>query len=368
MSGKKLLYIGHEYHKKTKSNNFLIRLLETKYEVFCVTYNVGTKKFSGNKEVLGRHFDVLVLWQMPVPVKLLKKIFLFDHGVYIPMYDGTGEMSNDFWIGYRDFNIINFSKTLHERLIKMGLSSYYIQYFPPVSSGFIPGKEDEVYFWQRRNSINIHTVCNLLEQSRIKKMHMHKAVDPDQNFIQPKKIQEQIYQITYSDWYEKKEDMLQDVKEAAIYIAPREYEGIGMSFLEAMAMGKFVIAPDHPTMNEYIRHGVTGYLYDLNDVKPVGNIDIRQIQYNTYAYMKEGCRKWEKRKYCILDWLEKDVTVNHKLLKKAYNEKNIIGKKYLAGRILLITQEGEVFKLFGRIKLNKNMMMELIRLKRKYIR
>ena len=35
-----------------------------------------------------------------------------------------------------------------------------------------------------------------------------------------------------------------------------------MTFLEAMAMGLAVVAPDRPTMNEYIRHGVDGYLYD----------------------------------------------------------------------------------------------------------
>ena len=51
------------------------------------------------------------------------------------------------------------------------------------------------------------------------------------------------------------------LRRAGIYFAPRLYEGIGISFLEAMAMGKAVVAPDNPTMNEYVTHNVNGFLY-----------------------------------------------------------------------------------------------------------
>lgn len=356
MLKRKLVYVGHEYHKKTNSVNFLLEILKSKYEVYCVSYREDTRKFYGDKRIREEHFDVLLLFQMPVSVKLLKKVFCFDHGVYIPMYDGTGEAPVDFWLDYREFNIINFSRALHERLLKIGLSSHYVQYFPKVAPEFVAGKADKAFFWQRRDTINIHTVCDLLAQSCVKEIHIHQAADPGQNFISPKKIEENIYHITYSSWYEKKEDMLRDVEKAAVYIAPREYEGIGMSFLEAMAMGKCVIAPDHPTMNEYIIHGVNGYLYDMDHVRAIGNPDLKKIQKNAYIFMKKGFHTWERRKYKILDWLEQDAKINDRLLKKAYRKKSVVGKKYLAGKLY--------YKLFGKTGLDKNVINLIKKLKK----
>ena len=38
-------------------------------------------------------------------------------------------------------------------------------------------------------------------------------------------------------------------------------EGIGLGYLEAMALGKVVVAYDLATHNEYIRDGVNGHLF-----------------------------------------------------------------------------------------------------------
>ena len=43
-----------------------------------------------------------------------------------------------------------------------------------------------------------------------------------------------------------------------IFIVPRMFEGIGLTFLEAMASGMFVISSDTPIMNEYISHKNNG--------------------------------------------------------------------------------------------------------------
>jgi glycosyltransferase involved in cell wall biosynthesis len=47
-----------------------------------------------------------------------------------------------------------------------------------------------------------------------------------------------------------------------VFVAPRRFEGIGLSFLEAMARGQVVIAENNATMNEYIVHDVNGLLYE----------------------------------------------------------------------------------------------------------
>ncbi len=49
------------------------------------------------------------------------------------------------------------------------------------------------------------------------------------------------------------------LKSNTFHIAPKQEEGIGMTFLEAMTIGKIVIAKKAPTMNEYIIHGCNGF-------------------------------------------------------------------------------------------------------------
>ena len=88
-----------------------------------------------------------------------------------------------------------------------------------------------------------------------------------------------------------------------IYIAPRFQEGIGMSFLEAMAMGRCVIAVNEPTMNEYIKPGKTGFLYNLDTVQDLTVGNIRSVQKRTLAFISKGYTKWNKKKNSILKWI-----------------------------------------------------------------
>ena len=68
--------------------------------------------------------------------------------------------------------------------------------------------------------------------------------------------------------------------------------GIGMSFLEAMALGRCVVAPDATTMNEYIEHGMNGILYDPSSPQPIQNHDIRKLQENAAESIRKGHEKW----------------------------------------------------------------------------
>jgi glycosyltransferase involved in cell wall biosynthesis len=97
------------------------------------------------------------------------------------------------------------------------------------------------------------------------------------------------------------------IKEKAIFIAPRDYEGIGLSFLEAMAMGKAVIAVDNPTMNEYIADGETGYLFDLNNIKEIDLSNLRTIQRNAHEYIQDGFFIWGKNKVKIIDFIKSSI-------------------------------------------------------------
>ena len=316
MNKETMLYIRHSFHSKTKSNDFLIEILKEYYDITVYDIDPYTQDDEIMlKQIPIKDVDVLLLFQLPISGDLLKKYINFKKGIFFPMYDGAPNRNDSIWLSWKDFNIINFSKTLHNELLQMGFSSFYIQYFPkPIDNINNFGEINSVFFWQRITNLNIKIFKDIFKVLNIKKVHLHKAIDPTHKFVEP--TENDKYEIEYSSWYENKNEMLNDIKKSALYVAPRLYEGIGMSFLEAMAMGRCVISPNNPTMNEYIEDGVTGILYDFNVPKIYKNFDIRQIQMNTYKYICEGYKKFEIEKHNIISFINSPTIVNLEKIKK----------------------------------------------------
>ena len=240
---------------------------------------------------------------MPM-MSFLTSNFTFRQGVVFPMYDFVITRPYDPWPQYRGFKIINFCRKMHDELIKRGYDSHYIQYFPQPMETANEGDIKSVFFWQRMEQINIHVVQKLFADKDIEHIHIHKAMDPEQKFTEPDEDIKK--KVDYSEWLSSVSDVHSLMEKSAYYIAPRLYEGIGMSFLEAMAMGRCVIAPDTPTVNEYITNGVNGILYDLADVKPFSAADIRSIQKNAKDTIVQGYQRWEQEKANILKWMQED--------------------------------------------------------------
>ena len=302
---KNMLYIGHNYHLKTKSTSFLFEIFEKEYEITYVTLNPYTNMYEGIEDAQKRSYDALVVLQVTPELEFLTENFVFKQGIFIPMYDYIVTQQYDAWEEYRTFKIICFSLTLHNQLIQRGYRSYYIQYFPKPFKDIDYGNSQSVFLWQRLEMININTAIELLKDMKIDHIHVHKSLDPNQKFIEP--IDKGNIDISYSEWFESVSEIHAIIQQSAFYIAPRLYEGIGMSFLEAMAMGRCVIAPNTPTMNEYIVDGVNGILYDLNHVCPLKIEDIRKIQKNAQEYIADGYRNWMKEKNKILEWIEEEI-------------------------------------------------------------
>lgn len=340
MTKQTLLYIGHAFHNKTKSNLFLLDLLRKRYNIeffFFDPYKDNPKTCF--LPLKGKNYDILLLWQIMPRLFELKKYITFKKGVFFPMYDAAVfSLNNHIWDEYQDIQIINFCKKLHTHLKKRGFSSHYIQYFPSPSSITDIGSIKSVFFWQRRSEVNINTVERLLENNSIDHLHIHKALDPNENFTEPSNTLK--YKISYSEWFKTKEELKKTMERSAIYIAPRLREGIGMSFLEAMALGRCVIAPNHPTMNEYIKNKVTGFLYNPSAPQAIKLNNIREIQEKTVKYIQKGFKKWEKKKWKILDWIEEKPIINKKRIQSHF-KKLIREKYYLFGFIPLLKNEVE---------------------------
>ena len=76
-----------------------------------------------------------------------------------------------------------------------------------------------------------------------------------------------------------------------------------MHFLEAMAMGKCVVAHDDATMNEYIKDGENGILFNAKEPKPVPEVSVLHVLRNVGKTAMELRAKWLEEAQCVPDFV-----------------------------------------------------------------
>jgi len=308
-SNKKILIIDHSHHYKTGSFTFFINLLKQLGSVRIIwdsQWNGG--KLPTLQKFRDEEFDLLVLLQIMIyhnPEKL-KKINC-KNIIIIPMYDDIHADPDKLFLRFRNFRFISFCNALQQRFDFLGIRSTYVQFF--IDPASLPGHSESFtelkgFFWQRTNDITWDHIRKLIEGSGFSSFHLHLALDPIwYREVLPTEEEMKKYHITITRWFDKKEDYLAVFFQANVFFTPRLYEGIGMPVIETMTMGKVVVAPDHPTMNEYITHGKNGLLYDVHDLKPLDFNSVKEIGDQARKDCQMGFEKWQKTRMELLDWI-----------------------------------------------------------------
>lgn len=200
--------------------------------------------------------ELLILFQLE---HLAAWASCFCPVLVFPMYDLTRLTPDSYLASLRQVEWISFSRALHQRLAGLGLSSQYLQYAPdPADYPEVSWEEGlKGYFWERMpEELDTRAAAALLRGLGVNSLEVRRLGDA-QFSCQSARGREQAGR----SW-EVKEAYLQSLRHFNVYVAPRRYEGIGMTFLEAMAMGMCVVAENHPTPNEYIVSGQNGILYE----------------------------------------------------------------------------------------------------------
>ncbi|MHC3127028.1 hypothetical protein OB03_06820 [Brevundimonas sp. GN22] len=291
---KKILFVDHVFHKKTKSSDFFIDILQQRFEVDRVFIDPENETLQDWADSLAT-CDAALLWQMDY----LAPAFLSagKPTIVIPMYDGSANMPDIHWSIASRALFINFSLTLHTKQIALGNNSVLVKYFPLPDTSDNQARFDEglnVFFWQRRprEGLTADLVARMI-QGNIKKFHVHDAPD-----LPAKTVSAPIVKgakTTVSKWYENGAAYKEHLSNFNVYVAPRHAEGIGMGFLEAMARGMVVIAYDMPTHNEYISNWSNGILFNTSP-DPVINLDsdtARRIGALAATTVKLGHEQWQ---------------------------------------------------------------------------
>lgn len=305
----RLAFIDHSFHKKTRSTYFLRDVLAKDFELL----NIWDESWQHNKGISAEEInridcEYVLFFQILPTINELKKI---NHKIiWAPMYDPCFLYGNAIWLELSalPIKIISFSKSLSKKLKKYKLDVLEVQYyFNPSDFKFKKLKNNNssisIFFWQR-GSVKFKKIKKLLTGLKINQMTIKNSPDPGFGELQLSKEEIRRYNITIVKGHVSKEEYLKMVEGSDVFIAPRSLEGIGMSFLEPMAMGKVVIAMNHPTMNEYIKSGFNGFLYNPLFPKKIRMDDLVKIGSEARKTTEKGYADWTRNSAEIASFIQ----------------------------------------------------------------
>lgn len=290
----KIAFIDQRFHERTRSSEFFAAILENLGTVdhFYIEPTDATLI----KEISDADYDLYVLWQLEsyAPFLLYKR----KRVLIVPMLDASMGHGRKYWKNMQGARALNFSRRLSLEHEDAGLENLYLQYFPNPDEHEIQRDFDELrgFFWQRRPEEGIN--CDLIKRlvaDQVVKLHCHNAPDTARSEKWPSP-----YYFTESHWFENRADFENLLSSTNLFFAPRICEGIGMSFLEAMARGMCVVAADFPTCNEYITNNYNGILYPTSAIQSPVQLKLdpkhcAKLGFQARALVEQGYERFTKR-------------------------------------------------------------------------
>ncbi|QXX76683.1 glycosyltransferase [Methylovirgula sp. HY1] len=300
--------IDHSYHRVTKSTEFFYEILSTIGSVrrfhddsWCGGSNDWRSSFDESD------YDLIVIWQSHEAFSALSG--KHDNVLFVPMYDAMlkGSCINNFYwkSKFSKVKCLSFCRKLHQEITKRNGISWYSKYFPdPADYDVISDFSDiRPFFWYRRSEIDTKIVFELCANTEIKNFMIHNAPDPGQARLSISDFPRNISNCDITTWFEKPGDYQEALLKSNVFFVPRPVEGIGMAFLEAMASGLCVVAPDLPTMNEYIANGTNGMLYSFEQKVPLRFARAREIGARARETVERGFADWQRELPDLIDFI-----------------------------------------------------------------
>jgi hypothetical protein len=216
------------------------------------------------------------------------------HIVWIPMWDLARIFPQFWWDALpKTVRVIAFSDAVAARAQSAGLPTLRLRYAKnPAEFRAVDWQADRtLMYWNRTGLLSpeaLRQLCNVLD---IRRLLFRDNLDPyiprTAAYRLPRRIGTTIIE-TMPDFMPYG-DYLELLAQTQVYIAPRAQEGVGMTFLEAMASGCAVLAADAPTMNEYIAHEQTGILLSFDQDANERNRHLRTFKHQRMS------KRWRQR-------------------------------------------------------------------------
>jgi FkbM family methyltransferase len=299
--------VDHAYHQRTRSTSFVKQELLAAHEVdewWDDRWHSGAAPDPAG--ILEHDYDLIVVLQASELVAELVHAGA-SNLVFIPMWDNARRLSDKYWRSLDGVRILSFCHALHERMQRLGVLSTYAKYYPDSRDAEPVGGFEDLrgFFWQRHFELTWEDIAVLVRGASFSGMHLHLAQDPNaetRNLPSDEDVAQ--HNLTTSDWFGTQEEYLDVLARSNVFFAPRLSEGIGFSFIEAMAMGMCVVAVDQPTMSEYITDGVSGLLWPVGRPRPLDFKHAAELGRRAREGVFIGRERWLSDLPRVLEFIE----------------------------------------------------------------
>lgn len=293
-----MAFVDHSFHKLSRSGDFLRDLFS---EHFRVT-NYWDDSWNGGGSIpfdeLSK-YEYVFFFQIIHPQKNLRKIK--SKIIWAPMYDSE-KFNHSYWmmISALAIKIMSFSEKIHEQCIKYNVDSLPLKYYrnPDDYRYPQPQKGNHFFFWYR-GGIGFDDIKKIIDPNDVDSFIYKSTPDPTRKRESISEEDKKIYKLKILETdFIPEEEYRGLFSQYNIFISPRKKEGIGMSFLEAIAAGKCVVGYNDATMNEYITNNETGYLF----TEESGKLDLTKVQgviSRSYTAAKNGYTEWQRTTHDI---------------------------------------------------------------------
>ena len=279
LSKPNILLVDHSCHASTKSVEFLHVILSK-----CFDFSVHYYDHAYSPELPpSRRFayDFLAFFEF-----LPGRFNLFypnTRSVFFPMYDNEWG-SKWCWrrIALTGMPVVSFCSRVTNFARQNGVRDILdIKFFPdPKKYKDMQGDPRILLLWER-GEMNFNIVKTLFPPGTMKEVILLRH--PEEKITHSELTDSDVarYNVKIVETgFLPREQFLETIRSAGTVIAPRKKEGIGMVFLEAMAMKKCVITHLDATMDEYVKHGVNGLLFDAENPSQINLADVVRIHAN----------------------------------------------------------------------------------------
>jgi len=305
MAKQKLAFVDHNYHKKTRSGDFLREIFSKDFIIEDFWWSL---KEENNLIKDLKKYENIFFFQTLIPSYDLLKL-KGKNLMWAPMYDNLS-FDNNYWrkIKYINIKLLSFSKKIKIHADKLKCPNIELKYFFSHKENELkkPDEKINIFFWYRHDLKLNDWIC-FFDSEKINKIVYFDSPDPGKKSeeIEQNKINKYKIEIIKKPFLPH-DEYIKHVRNCDVFISPRKQEGIGMGFLEAISMGKYIISNDDSTMNEYILDEKIGFLINSNKLINYNNI----INHNNYRmlFAKNGYLEWKNKKNEILTFFKKKLT------------------------------------------------------------
>ncbi|MDD2765435.1 MAG: glycosyltransferase [Opitutaceae bacterium] len=186
--------------------------------------------------------------------------------VWLPMWDDARHFAPGWWstLPKKNFRVVAYAEPVRREAARAGLPTLRVRFHkdPAAAPAARWDHRRVLFYWNRTGLAGPEFLERLCRETCANRLIFRAAADPGSTqgaYELPTRFG--ATDVTTLGGFGTKEDYEALLREANLFLAPRLYEGVGLTFLEAMSRGCAVLAHDSPTMNEYIVHRRNGWLF-----------------------------------------------------------------------------------------------------------